>query len=213
MKEGAPTLVETAYRHLRLQLIDGHILPGTMLSENDIASELGMSRTPVRVAISRLESDGLVQSLQKRGVLVKEVSYRESIELLELILAAQLYAASLMETEGFKELARLQDIFRSQEAATKSGDYAAYVQCNLNFTRCFISNIANVAMLKALEGPFNKAAVFAMVNYHKTPDAPHYSATPFNESLLRAVEKEDYAEVRAILQRFSLKVREMRTFY
>lgn len=54
---------ETTYLRLRKELVDGTIPPGTRLLESEIGERLGVSRTPVREALRRLESDGFVQRL------------------------------------------------------------------------------------------------------------------------------------------------------
>ena len=51
-----PSLEKLAYEQIRENIRNGHFLPGTLLSENEIAEHLGMSRTPIRAAISLLET-------------------------------------------------------------------------------------------------------------------------------------------------------------
>lgn len=212
MKESG-LLIDTAYGYLRNKLFSGEIAPGTMLSENDVAQELGMSRTPVRVAISRLESEGIVQSLKKRGVLVKEVSYRESYEIVEITLAMQLYSAAYIEHEGFHKLEELREYYRLQKEATDKDDYLSYAQHSANFTYCFISAARNESMMKSLQLLQSKSVLFALMNYRMTPNAPHYSATPFNESILRSVEQQDWEGLNNHLRQMSEKIRERKSFY
>lgn len=57
-----------AYDHIRRQLVLGQLPEGVMFSANQLARRIGMSRTPVRDAISRLESEGLLESVSKQGV-------------------------------------------------------------------------------------------------------------------------------------------------
>lgn len=212
MKESV-TLVETAYEHLWNKLMNGEIRPGTMLSENDIAAELGISRTPVRLAISRLESDGIVQSLRKRGVLVKEISYRESYELVEITIAMQLYAAVYIEQEGFPKLEELRRHYERQKEATERNDYMAYIRASTGFTYCYLSAVRNESMMKALRALQSKSLLFAVMNYRMTPNAPHFSATPFNGSILSALEKSDWPMLREVLLQMSDKIRERKSFY
>lgn len=212
MKESG-SLIDTAYTHLKNQIIDGEIMPGTMLSENDLALQLGMSRTPVRMAISRLEAAGIVQSLKKRGVLVKEISYQETVELAEITLAMQLYAVEIMEREGFDGLEQLRQHLQKQQEATQNGDYVAYIHHSLEFNTCFIASLRSKSMLQALDTVQNKIVLFAIMNYRMTPHEPHFSATPLNTSILQALEKGDYAELKAVLHSTSKRLRENRSFY
>lgn len=212
MKESG-RLIDTAYAYLRNQIIQGQILPGTMLSENEIALQLGVSRTPVRIAISRLESEGIVQSLQKRGVLVKEVSYQEAAEVAETTLAMMLYAVSVMEREGFTELEQLREHFRLQQEATEAGDYVAYIHKALDFDRCLLSSVRNRSLLQMLETLQSKIILIAVMNYRMTPLEPHFSATLLNGSILEALEAQDYAKLREVLHTASRRMRQNRSFY
>ncbi|WP_265516887.1 GntR family transcriptional regulator [Nitratireductor luteus] len=62
----------------------GRLLPGARLREMEIATRLGISRTPVREAIRRLEADGLVSYLPRVGAVVRQLSYPEVMELYEM---------------------------------------------------------------------------------------------------------------------------------
>ena len=56
--DGVPTAAERAHAHIRDAIVGGGLEPGTMLSENALAGELSMSRTPVRAALARLQEEG-----------------------------------------------------------------------------------------------------------------------------------------------------------
>lgn len=92
-----PTLESRAYQELRRRIIFAEYLPGTLLSENDLAEQLSMSRTPIRAAISLLVTEGFVESFHERGVLVKEISFREYTEILEVLISLQLYVINAVE--------------------------------------------------------------------------------------------------------------------
>lgn len=63
-----PTHRATVYRELRNRLVTGEIAPGTRLVELDLAAQLGVSRTPIREALRRLESDGFAQRAPEGGI-------------------------------------------------------------------------------------------------------------------------------------------------
>ena len=80
------SLIDTAYTKIRQKIIHGDFMPGTLLSENELANELNMSRTPIRTAISHLESEGFVVSFKNRGTLVKEISFKEILDMIEVMI-------------------------------------------------------------------------------------------------------------------------------
>src|SRR5210317_1396480 len=70
---------EWTYNHLKSDVLSGHFNPGERLTEEHLASGLGVSRTPVREALHKLASEGLIQPLESRGFCVAPDS-REDIE-------------------------------------------------------------------------------------------------------------------------------------
>lgn len=121
------SLVDEAYAALKQAIRDNDFPPGYQGSEQEIAVRLGMSRTPVHEAIIRLQEDGLVRVLSKRGVLICPLALQDIREIYEVVIAVESMAAEL--------LAALPDAVRAAagnelEAATAAMD-AALAQGNL----------------------------------------------------------------------------------
>src|SRR5260370_7965828 len=72
--EGLPR-GEAAYRYIRTAIQGGQFKPGERLREIELAKQIGLSRTPIREALSRLEEAGLVAHDPTRGVVVAELHY------------------------------------------------------------------------------------------------------------------------------------------
>src|SRR5918992_2792030 len=71
------TRTERAYAYTKQRVLDATYAGGELLSEGEVAAALGVSRTPVREAFLRLESEGLLRLYPKRGALVVPVSAQE----------------------------------------------------------------------------------------------------------------------------------------
>ena len=82
-------LKEKAYLQLKKFLIQGHLVPGTLLSERKLAVELHMSNTPVRSAIERLESEGFLSISPQQGILVRRIEPSELENLFQVRLALE----------------------------------------------------------------------------------------------------------------------------
>jgi len=78
-----PSAASRAYDHLKRAILEGTHPGGTLLTEGDVAERLGVSRTPVREALLRLESEGLVRLYPKKGALVVPVSAQEAHDVVE----------------------------------------------------------------------------------------------------------------------------------
>jgi DNA-binding GntR family transcriptional regulator len=98
---------------LRSRITDGRLPPGTKVVERELAAELGVSRVPVREALRMLESDGFVQVIARKGVIVRTLSRRDVEELFDVreyleVPAARRAAAFATETE-LADVARILD--------------------------------------------------------------------------------------------------------
>ena len=87
---------EWAYNHLKSDVLSGHFNPGERLTEEHLAKTLRVSRTPVREALHRLASEGLIQPLESRGFCVASDSREEIEDLFDIRAALEGYAIRLI---------------------------------------------------------------------------------------------------------------------
>ena len=77
-------LREIVYEELREGILTGAIKPGTRMMEVDLAEEMGVSRTPVREAIRKLEKEGLVTIRPRKGAYASDISVKSMMDILEV---------------------------------------------------------------------------------------------------------------------------------
>ncbi len=77
-KQSVPSVRERTYEHLKSVILSGRFRPGERLAEEHLAEELGVSRTPVREALHKLEQDGLIEPLESRGFCIPMIPWRRS---------------------------------------------------------------------------------------------------------------------------------------
>jgi DNA-binding GntR family transcriptional regulator len=203
------SLVDIAYTKIHENLINAYYMPGLFLSENGLANELNMSRTPIRGAISRLESEGFVSSIKNRGIIVKEISMKEMLDISQVILFLQEYSVDevVARCHSF-DLERLKMYLDLQLEAEKNMDYYQYIQNHILFTRCMISSVNNKTMLEIMDSLKDKFVRMAMVNWKLTPNQKHYSANQINKFIYEAICSENYSSIKQICKESFLKVRE-----
>lgn len=110
--------VEKVYLAVRAGIIDGSFPPGSRLGEADLADSLDVSRTPVREALRRLSSDGLIETLPNRGARVRSWTVEEIIEIFELRALLEGRAASLAARRSTPEfVAGLAELCAAMEVA------------------------------------------------------------------------------------------------
>ncbi len=129
VSDGGDSLPDFVYGTLRSAIRNQELKPGDRLREVELAERLGVSRTPVREALKRLEADGLTQVAPPRGFVVTELTHRRVMELYAMreILAgvAARFAAeqaSPMEIQTLQELATQQGTARDAAAAARLND-------------------------------------------------------------------------------------------
>ena len=93
--ENYKPLREIVFEYLREAILTGKLEPGQRLMEVQLAEQLGVSRTPVREAIRKLELEGLVVMIPRKGAYVADVSLKDIIDVLEIRAALEGLAASL----------------------------------------------------------------------------------------------------------------------
>lgn len=110
MTASAKNLKNLAYQAIKNRLINCEYPPGSFLNEQQLATELGFSRTPIREAISQLEFDHLVQVVPKKGILVSDISlvdvyqiFQTRIEIEPLTLKLAAPTLPIDELQQFRE--------------------------------------------------------------------------------------------------------------
>lgn len=134
---------------LREMILDGSIRPGERLNEVALAASLGISRGPLREAIQRLTSEGLLTVISHRGAFVRTFTSAEVIELYELRAALELHAVRLAcqraTDEELEDLAAL--LSETQERISETSGHA-YPQ-ELDFHLRLVMLASNPALLNA----------------------------------------------------------------
>ncbi len=80
-----------AYEELRSRFSACQYVPGTFLSERQLAAELGMSKTPVKAALERLEMEGFITVSPQSGIVVRELADKEIADIYEIRIALEVY--------------------------------------------------------------------------------------------------------------------------
>ena len=138
------SLVDDAYEHLRERILSGDLPAGDTMLEEEIALGLGMSRTPVREAVIRLEREGLIELVPRRGVRVATMSARDIREINELLSCLEAAAAERLASRRLapEELAGLDDAIAAMDAALEADDMDAWVAADYRF-HCLLVDLCD----------------------------------------------------------------------
>lgn len=137
-------LTERAYREIEELLVTLQLPPGALISEGQLASRLGISRTPVREALQRLARGGLIRVMPKRGLLVTEIDIQKQLRMLEVrreierLMARR--AARLRTANQVAECRAVADAFAAAGAA---GDEDAFTRADRRLNQVLADAAAN----------------------------------------------------------------------
>jgi DNA-binding GntR family transcriptional regulator len=160
-----PNLTELAYQSVKQHLLDGSLREGVRLTEESISSQLGISKSPVREALTRLESEGLVCIEPRRGAYVREFSIRETRELYDLRELLEVHAISIarITPELLRELEA--SVERTRDHLEHS-DKLAHVEEDMRFHSLIARAAENEELFRILENVQHKSLLTRSKTYY-----------------------------------------------
>lgn len=142
------TAADRAYAYAKKRILDGRLPGGTLITEGDVGADVGVSRTPVREAFLRLESEGLLTLYPKRGAIVVAVSAAEVESVMETRLLVERFAIrKIIENELGLGAAPVEVIARQEELATRE-NWREFVEADREFHRIFVAAAGNPILLQ-----------------------------------------------------------------
>ncbi len=138
------TRVNNAYDQLKTDILFGELQPGFQAPEPEIAARLKMSRTPVREALIRLETEGLVELIPRRGAKVLSISAQDLIDAMEILSALEPLAVVTAMRCGLTEEAcsELNEALDDATRALEDNDLLEWAVCDDRFHR-LLSKLSN----------------------------------------------------------------------
>ncbi|CAG2154773.1 GntR family transcriptional regulator [Cupriavidus numazuensis] len=192
------TMPEAAYRKVRDNILENRWPPGFQATEQEVASQLEMSRTPVREALLRLQQEGLVEVVPRHGVRVLPVSPADMKEIYEVLTslestAAELAAARRLSSE---ELRPLEEASDAMDSALKRDDLDAWAQADEAFHAQLLSLSGNRMLKQMVLNTWDRAHRARMVTLRLRAKPVH--STREHRDLLKAIRKGDPEAAREV---------------
>lgn len=127
-------LRDVVFNTLREAILRGDLKPGERLMELQLASQLGVSRTPIREAIRMLEQEGLAVTMPRKGAEVAKMTLKGMEDVLEIRAALDELASQLAcERMTEEQLVRLEERKNAFERSLKTGNVKAIAEADVNF--------------------------------------------------------------------------------
>lgn len=186
---GQRPLSDVAYESLRQSIYSGKFRPGERMREDELAEWLGISRTPLREALSRLQGDGLLAAAPRRGLIVTELKREEVADLYSVREVLEGHAGRLAaENASSAEIEAMRELLQ-QQARIRKADSAALARLNRRFRDLVHLASRNRFLIAALETFETPVAVLPSLAFATSG----HGATSLKDhtDLLKAIEKRD----------------------
>ena len=141
---------DQVYELLRGRILSGRLAPMERLRERTLATQLGVSPTPIREALVRLEQDRMIESQRTGGARVRQIPPYEVAEILDV--RAQLEGSAAAAAARFADAASLEELTRIHETASKvkGHDSSTYRDLDVEFHRSIVAMSKNLTLARIM---------------------------------------------------------------
>jgi DNA-binding GntR family transcriptional regulator len=201
-----PSLAVIAAEKIREAIITGELALGEALSEDRLALTLGVSRTPVREALTSLQLQGLINILPQRGSFVFHPSESDVAELCEFRVIAETRAMWLAHVRDRDlTLKQLQQAQGDMEAAAEAGDDRASAQADAAFHDALLINCGNQFLVQAYGLISGRISAIRSLLLH--PQAIRSRSLDDHREIIDAFRASDLCRAEAVLAAHIMKMR------
>jgi DNA-binding GntR family transcriptional regulator len=189
---------EQIYAELRDWILSGSLASGERLHDMELAARLGVSRTPVREALRRLEDEGLVQTSPNRWTRVTPLEVGDALSLYPIIWRLESLAFDLaIDALGDTELEELERTNQRLAAALEAGDALAASAADHEFHQIFIDRCGNSQLMAILRDAKMK---LRRIEIHYFGSLASRESVTEHASLLTSLELGDFEGVTAAIE-------------
>jgi DNA-binding GntR family transcriptional regulator len=158
------SLSDDAYSEVKRRILSNEYLGGFQILEERLCEELGMSRTPLREALVRLQQEGLVEILPRRGVRVLPLTATDIGDIYEVLSALELLAARRLAEmpDNDAQVRRLQAEVDAMRRALDENDLNAWAMADERFHRVLVDECGNARLANAARTLLDQSQRFRM---------------------------------------------------
>lgn len=194
----AKTMTATAHLQIRQLILDNKWPPGFQATEQEVASRLGMSRTPVREALMRLQQDGLVSVIPRHGMRVLPVSSADMKEIYDILTSLESTAAELAASRNLsdQQLEGLERATADMDKALNEDDLERWAQADARFHEQLLELGGNQMLKSVVLNFIDRAHRVRMLTLRMRPKP--VNSTREHAELVEAIREGDREKARNI---------------
>lgn len=193
------TLGDNTYKDLKNLILSGKIKPGERLLYSELVDKLGVSQTPIREAFTRLENDGYLVTIKRKGTFVREVSEKDIKEIFQIREMLEALAARLVcRTATEEDILELENINTQFSFAAKNNDTAVCTQEDLNLHEAILKLSRN-SMLITLTSKTNFNILSIIRRNPQKSDAAHKNSA-MHQKIIGAIRQRNADEAEHLMR-------------
>ncbi|MBX9600450.1 MAG: GntR family transcriptional regulator [Bryobacteraceae bacterium] len=175
-------LTTLAYKQIRTHLLTGPMEEGDRLTEEAVAQQLGISKSPIREAFTRLEADGLIRIEPRRGAYLRSFSIQEVIDIYDFREALEAHAVLTAQVTPAL-LAELEEHVRRNASSHAANDKTSYISGDIQFHTAIAAATGNRMLCQALDKLQDQLSILR----RKTYDLSSSQAVAAHRAILAAL--------------------------
>lgn len=189
---------EKAYHLIKDKIITLELAPSTVIDEQALMKELALGRTPIREALQRLNAEGLVHIVPRRGMFVTDISITDLQKIFEVrIVLAGFCARLAAQRATTDQIAQMQNLLQGLEQA-QSGDYKLLIDIDRRFQRLLYQAAGNEILAESLDRLYDLSLRIWYLVLHQLGDVR--DAIEEHRQVLEALKAGDGARAEALIQ-------------
>ncbi len=199
--EQPTSLLEYALTVIRENILTGKYKAGEKLSTQDIAEELGTSRTPVNAAINRLVAEGLAEAIPRRGTIVRQLSEEQINDIIDVRILLESYAierAIKNVSKNPEKIEYMKELLYSFDF--KNADYKSVSDFEAEFHRTLVKLSGNEQLLRLYDTNWTMGYVSYFYTMAHMPDEKHKKFFDEHKTIIEYLESGNADELEKLIK-------------
>ncbi|TCT13956.1 GntR family transcriptional regulator [Natranaerovirga pectinivora] len=196
-------LRDVVFNTLRKAILKGELVPGERLMEKQLADRLGVSRTPIREAIRKLELEGLVAMVPRKGAEVARITEKDLRDVLEVRCALEELAVKIAcEKMTPETIEKLRETMNAFNVAVNQKDVEKIVEKDVEFHDVIFNATENEKLIQIINNLREQIYRFRVEYIRKSDN--HMDLVREHEQILNAIENQNVAKAKDVAQQHIL---------
>ena len=196
-------LTSLAYKSIKQHILEGRLNEDSRLTEESLARQLGISKSPIREALNRLEAEGLIRIAPRRGAYLRRFTVEDIDELYDVREALETHAVRTAKVTT-QLVSQLKKSVKAMRSLLRANDRSAYIDEDIAFHAAIAAATGNGHLIALLENVQNQIWLFRRDTY----DLSSSTAADFHQAIVDALESGKAADAQRAMREHIQSVRQ-----